>query len=499
MNTLRRLAQNSIFSLTSSVILRLSSAVLFIAIARQLGEEAAGVYSLATTYTMIFMSLSFWGLDQLFIRDISRERELAAKYWINLGLLRLLLAGTTIGLLYVFLLGLGQYPADTIKLILLMGLTLITDGLDNLSRAYFIAVEEMFYIPLASLTLALFRLLGIAIVVWHGNVAVETVIWIFLVSSIARCLASSWLVYRKLAPVAFDVDPALWLQSIVWAFPFVFVNGLVALEARLGTVLISIMGTEREVGLYGAALTIVIALQMIPQALREAIFPTLSRLYTHSTDAFQSFYRRSFSYLWIISLGLVPCAVIMAQDLMVFFYKQPFAAATLGFQILVISIAFRLMNIPSSHVMIIVNRQKWLAFFLGLGLMGNLAVSFVLIPHLGFEMAAVGQVISMLIYFLANSWFVHRNVVRIKFTPLVVRPLIASGASLGVGILLLEQSPLPSPVAALVSLAIYVSALTATNALPREDVRLFRQLLHMTLVRLKEIPIKSRRETPQDP
>ena len=119
-----------------------------------------------------------------------------------------------------------------------------------------------------------------------------------------------------------------------------------------------------------AALTIVIALQMIPQALREAIFPTLSRLHTHNTDAFQSFYRQSFSYLWIISLGLVPCAIIMAQDLMIFFYKQPFAAATLGFQILVISIVFRLMNIPSSHVMIIVNRQKWLALFLGLGLMG---------------------------------------------------------------------------------------------------------------------------------
>ncbi len=495
MNTIRRLAQNSIFSLTSSIVLRLSSAILFIVIARELGEGAAGVYSLATTYTVIFLSLSFWGLDQLFIRDVSRERELAGKYWINFGLLRLLLAGIAIALLYVFLFVFGEYPADTVKLTMLMGLTLIPDGVDNLCRAYFIAIEEMFYIPLTSLALALSRLAGVAVVIWYGAVAVETMIWIFLAASIARCLTSSWLVLRKLTPLTFDIDLALWLQSIKWAFPFVFINGLIALEARLGTVLISIFATERQVGLYGAAMTLVIALQMIPQALREAIFPTMSRLYTHNTDSFRSFYRQSFLYLLIISLGLVPCAIIMAHDLMVLFYKQPFAVATLSFQILVVSIVFRLMNIPSSHVMIIVNRQRWLPLFLGLGLVGNLIMTLILIPRLGFEMAAAGQVVSMFIYFLANSLFVYRNVVSINFIPLVVRPLIASGASLGIGFLLLERSSLPALVVALIALIIYTSILIVTNTFPRQDIQLFEQLLRAALVRLKKIA--TGQETPK--
>jgi O-antigen/teichoic acid export membrane protein len=479
MNTVRRLAQNSISSLVATLSLRLSSAVLFIVVARKLGEEAAGAYALATTYTLISLSLSFWGLDQLFVRDVSQDRRLAEKYWINLGLLRLLLASAAIALLYGFLLALGKYPPDTIKLIMLMGLTLIPDGVDNICQAYFMAIEEMYYIPLGSLTLALFRLVGVAVVGWYGNVAVVTVVWVFLAASIARCLTSSWLVLKRMAPITLDFDPTLWLQSIVWAFPFVFINVFVALEARLGTILISLLGTEREVGLYGAAMTAVVALQMIPQAFREAVFPTMSRLHAHNTNSFQSLYRQSFFYLLVTSLGLVPCVIIMAPDLMVFLYEQPFAPAKLSLQILALSIVFRLLNIPSSRLMIINDRQGWLALFLGLGLAGNLIVSLCLIPRLGFEMAAAGQVVSMLVFFLANSLFVYRNILKIKVVPLAVRPLIALGASLGIAFLLLEYTSLSLPIIALASLVSYVGVLIATKAFPQEDVQSFKQILRI--------------------
>jgi O-antigen/teichoic acid export membrane protein len=478
MNTIRRLVQNSIFSLVSSLILRLSSAVLFIVIARKLGEEAAGVYSLATTYTMIFLSLSLWGLDQLFIRDVSRKRTLAAKYLINFGGLRLLMAGVNIGLLFAFVLVLDRYSPDTIKAIMLMGLTLISDGWDNICQAYFIAVEDMVYIPLASLTLALFRLIGIAAIAWYGDIAVETVVWVFIVASIARGLMSSWLVFKKLAPPTFDIDSALWLSSIVGAIPFVFINAFITLESQLGTVLISILASEREVGLYGAAQTIVVALQIIPQAIRSAIFPAMSRLHAQSADSFNLLYRQSFLYLLILSLGLVPCVIIVAPDLTVLLYKQPFAPATLSLQILAVSLAFRLLNIPNSRLMIIANQQKWLALFLGLGLVGNLFVSLLFIPRFGFQVAAVGQLASMVIFFLANSLFVYRRVLKIRFTPWITRVPIALGASLGIDLLLLTYD-VPLLVTALAGLVIYVGVLIATNTIPQEDIRLFRQLLQV--------------------
>jgi len=463
--------------LVSSLVLRLSSMVLFILVARRLGEQATGTYSLASTYTLIFMSLSFWGLDQLFVRDVSQHRELAGKYWINFGLLRLLLACAVIALLYAFLTVLGKYPQDTIRLIMLMGLTLIPDGLDNMCQAYFMAIEEMLYIPLASLALAVFRLAGIAVVVMCGTVTVETVIWVFLVASAARGAASVWLVLRKLTPASFDLDPSLWLRSIAWAFPFVFIASFIALEAQMGVVITSLLATEREVGLYGAAQNLVVALQMIPQAFQVAVFPAMSRLHARDAKSFQLLYRQSFFYLLVASLGLISCVIIVARDLIVFLYKQPFAPATSSLQILAISIVFSFLNIPNSRLMIIVNQQRRLAIFLGLGLVGNLIVSLALIPRFGFEMAAVGKVVSMLVFFSANSLFVHRNVLRARLAPRVARIPVALGASICVDFLLLRHSALPLMVVALVGLIVYAGVLIATNAFPQEDVQLFRRLL----------------------
>jgi O-antigen/teichoic acid export membrane protein len=476
---MRKLLHNSVFSLLSTVFLRLSSVILFVVVVRKLGEDISGIYVLATTYTAIFLSLSFWGLDQLIIRDVSRDRKLASRYWFNLGLMRIFLAGITIGLLYIFLLVIGKYPIDKIKLILLMGLSLIPDGLDKICQAFFIAIEELLYISLTSLLLALFRLAGSVLILWWGNLTVGKVIGVFLVSSILRCLVSVGLVLRKLAPIKLDIDPSLLLQSSIWGFSFIFVDFFIVLEAQLGPVLISVLGTDREIGLYGAAQAIVVALQMIPQAFRVAVFPTMSRLYTHEISSFRLFYRQCIFYLLILSLGLVPSMMILAPDLVIFLYGRSFSLATSSFQILVISMIFRLLNIPNSRLMIIVNQQKWLALFLGFGLAGNSLVSLILIPRFGFEMAALGQVVSMFIFFLANSLFVYHHILKIKLMPWIIQIPIALGSSLIIDLLLLKYSSIPLPIIAFISLILYTCFLMVLHIFPQEDIKLLKQLLRL--------------------
>ncbi|MGC9358693.1 MAG: oligosaccharide flippase family protein, partial [Anaerolineae bacterium] len=92
METALSLIRNSIFSSLASLITKAANTLVFILIARRLAVNEVGVYSLALTYSIIFVQVASWGLDQLLTREVARHREKTERYWINFLLIRLVLS-----------------------------------------------------------------------------------------------------------------------------------------------------------------------------------------------------------------------------------------------------------------------------------------------------------------------------------------------------------------------------------------------------------------------
>ncbi len=76
---LRSILSNSLFSFASDVASRLSSALLLVLIARQLGEIEAGVFTLGNNYTLILSAIAIWGLDQLLIQRVAHDHSLSGQ------------------------------------------------------------------------------------------------------------------------------------------------------------------------------------------------------------------------------------------------------------------------------------------------------------------------------------------------------------------------------------------------------------------------------------
>ncbi|HNT74103.1 MAG TPA: oligosaccharide flippase family protein [Anaerolineae bacterium] len=480
---LRRLIENSIASLAAILLLRLSSMALFIVIARKLGEEATGMFSLATTYSLIGTAIAFWGLDQWLITKGSHDPHVAGQYWFNLGWVRLLLSVVTIALFAVLMNVLQIYAPATTHLILLMTLTLIPDSLDDICQAYFIAIEQMAYITLTSFILAIFRVVGIVFILLAQNVTIVTVTWVFLIANLARSLIGAGLVYRK-AAMRFTLDWKLCGASLRWAFPFVFINATVILEARLGTVFISLQATEREVGLYSAAMNIVTGLQMLPRAFRTSISPLMSRLYVQDKEAFARLYYRSTLYLLMIAFGIIPIIIIVAPDLMLLLYQAPFISATLSLQLLVISILFRLLNIPSSRLLVLAGRQSLLAWFMVAGLVGNTLVCLGWMPRMGFTAAAVGELVSMGIYYGLSMIVAQPYVPIMPLLTQLGRVFLALALGWGISAALTLTS-LSAWLNAGLGFSLYAGGLWVMRAIPSEDVARVRQWLARRMAFLK--------------
>ena len=63
MNTLQRLLSNTLMAYAANLVVKASNALIFIALARQLGPTEAGTFNLGITYFTIALALSAVGLN----------------------------------------------------------------------------------------------------------------------------------------------------------------------------------------------------------------------------------------------------------------------------------------------------------------------------------------------------------------------------------------------------------------------------------------------------
>ena len=85
LNTVRRVAKNTLSLASAEVITKLLAFVLIIFIARHLQDVGFGKYSLALAFTSFFAIVADPRFSILTIREVARDKELARKYLRNVA------------------------------------------------------------------------------------------------------------------------------------------------------------------------------------------------------------------------------------------------------------------------------------------------------------------------------------------------------------------------------------------------------------------------------
>ncbi len=467
-NVVHRLARNSALLLTSTLITRGASAILFIVAARQLAPESVGAYSLAITYLVIMTGVASWGLDQLLIRDVAQSPTETTYYVMNFGVLRLGLAVVVYMGLRIGLYWFHPYVPATIQVILIIGLSVIPDSVNDICQATFIAREKVIYSSSVSSILSLVRIgLGIAILLLRPDLLLLA--WIFPLTSLISMFASIGLIVAVDSKLALRLNLRWLAQIFVIGLPLAVINILLVLEVQASIVLLSLLVSETAVGIYGAANAIFTALAMLPYAWQASIFPLMSRLYARADGTFEWLYEKLYLYLAIGAVPLVLTVSVFADAVIRALYGIRFEDSIPVLRILIITLFFSFMNIPNSRLMLILNRQDVLAVFLILGVIVNLSISWLLIPYHGAFAIAVARVCSSGLFFLANYLFIYCQIRRIKLWQLVWRTLVSGLGALGLAVMLGQSMPIWRMMVMLLG---YVILLWLFKAVPREDMNL---------------------------
>lgn len=420
----RTLLKNTSLSFLAEVFNRATSTGLWMLVAWRLGADAAGALSLALTYTFLATRLSFWGLDQLLIRDVARDPAQTGRYTLNFLALRAGLAGLAV-LAVWGVLAFTPYPPETRLLIAVLSLSVIPENLSNICQAVCAAYERLDYPAWLELGLGTLKLVASGLALALG-VEVLWVAWVLVADSLLGMVLNLWLVHARFNALRARLDWRFAWQQTRHATPF-FASGLLyILDNRLDVLLLSFFRPQAEVGLYSAAANLMLLVMLLPQAYRAALFAPLARLYHQSRPAAEALFTASFKYVLMLAAPLTVGGAVLAKPIMATLYGPEFLAGAVLLQWLMVPTAFLFLNVLYVRLMMVGNLQWLVARTLGWSLLVNVALNVVLVPGLGALGVAVARLVAGVLVSMTNLWVVRRRLLAFDVWGLAWRPVLAA-------------------------------------------------------------------------
>jgi O-antigen/teichoic acid export membrane protein len=471
-STIQRVAKNTAALYAALIVNALLSLLLFILIARMLGDVTLGKYAFALAFTMIFADFGILGFDTVIVRDVSRDKSLAPKYLGNIAVIKAILSVTVFGLI-ALIINLMHYPPDTTTAVLIIGTYIILTAFANTFRFIFRAFERMEY---EALVVSISRLVGVSLGVaalFAGYGLIE-IAYALLIGGILDFLLSLFICSKKFVRLKLEVDLDFWRKVAKVALPIALIDVAAIIFVRVDTVMLSVMKGDAVVGWYNAAYNLVLGLQPIPFIFGSALFPLMSRSFVSSPNSVAVIYEKALRYLFILGLPLTTGTMLLSDRIIPLFYGAGFTHSIVALQILAWNILLHFMYILLAVVLASIDRQNQMALAAGICAVLNVILNLILIPHFSYVGAGIATIITGTVLFALYFYFVRKYLYRLPLHKMVVKPIIACAI---MAIFLHFVSGIHLAVLIASAIALYFLALFILRAFSGEDIRLLKQVL----------------------
>jgi O-antigen/teichoic acid export membrane protein len=481
MKTIAELLRDSILAAIFHVAPRFANVLLFIVIGRSAGPSEAGIFALATTYLLILVTV-MRGLDELVIRQVSREPHRSSGYLTNFLLARLGLSLLSYGILAFAVLIILHYAAGTTTSILILAMSVVPESLTYVAQAILLGQRRFGASTVALVGVSLFRLIGGGIVLaLHGGM--QQIAWVWLVSSSLGMAAMVVIAVIQVGGLRWS-DWLDWRPLVLnWrvGLSFLSITTVAALEAQSDTVLLSTFRSEAEVGWYGAAATIAFSLLVLPQAYRFSVYPLMTRYASQAPESLLELYERSMRYMGALVLPMVTGIALLAPRIVSMLFGPLFGPTARILEILGFVLIFIFLNEPDIRMMLVCDRQRWVSMFLAVSAVLNIVLNLALIPRAGAPGAAMARLCSSLVYFLLNYFYVTRFLARLNIIQLLLRPALAT---LIMAIVIWLAGSLVLPALIGIGIVMYVFSFWVLGGILPDDVSIMRRAISHWLGRV---------------
>ncbi|MGH2468921.1 MAG: oligosaccharide flippase family protein, partial [Chloroflexota bacterium] len=483
-HTAGRVAKNALSPMASNFITKVLSFGFTIYYFPLFGVTQVGKYGVAVIVNLFMDTVISFGLQQLLMRDLARDKSAANDY---------ITSGVTIRLALTAVVGLpviagvlalhhfAGFEADTTWVIVILTASFVPSAFATVFSSVFDGFELMEYragVNVLSGFLTVF--FGVLFINLGWNIVGLAAA--ALLTNVLTAIAFYLLICRVIVRPRLSWNGGRLRYLLRSAWPVMVSQLLVVLFFNIDVPILRAFRGSFEVGLYTTAYKFVSAMLIVPPAFVTAVFPILSRQAVSQRESLRRGLMSSLKVLLIIAFPALAGFEVLAGTIVIGLYGSQFAGAVPALRILMLFLPFSYVNGLTQYVLIALDKQRTIVRFFGVTALFNIALNLVLIPSLGYIAASIVTVASEVVLLLPLCWLTARELGRLTLLSVATKPAIAAGLA-GLAMLATQQllvSARPIPVLLLAILcgsAVYTTALLALRTFTAEELRLARSLL----------------------
>ncbi|PIW94725.1 MAG: hypothetical protein COZ85_03680 [Candidatus Moranbacteria bacterium CG_4_8_14_3_um_filter_34_16] len=386
-----------------TIVLALASLSL---ITRYLGKEGFGDYATALAFLSFFSALADLGLNSSLTREISRpnasEKDIVSKIFslrIVVSLLILLLAP-----FFVFLF---PYSLEVKKAIVLVAISFF------FSSSYQV-LNGIFQKKLVMDKVALVEFLGKILQFLVIFVAVKFQMgFLWVVSSLLFYMIFNFIgVFwwsRKYLIFNFKIDWEYWKKFLKESYPIGISALVVFIYFKLDTILLSLLKTNSDVGIYNVAYKVIENITFFPAMIIGLVFPIFSQTIFSQKERFFEVSNNIYKVFWIIVIPLLVGTIFFSKQIIYFIGGPNFSQSVLVLRILIFALALIFFGNFFNSILIAGNKQNKLLKILSLVAIFNILLNLILIPKFSYLGAAFSSVFTEFLVVLGGVYVVSKE------------------------------------------------------------------------------------------
>ncbi len=427
----KKVTSNTVYQLAGKAVSTVLGLIAVAIMTRYLGREGFGGYATIIAFLQFFGIIVDFGLTIITVQMISEPGADEKKIASNIFTLRFFSAIIFLGLAPLVVLFFPYSPLIKIG-VLVTTLSFLFIALHQVLVGIFQKHLQMGKVALAEIIGRVALVLGIVLAVFLDS---------GLLGVMAAVVAGSffnWLMTfifsRKLIKISWAFDFSLWKEIIrrSWPIGISIMFNLIYLKAD--TLILSLVRTQEEVGLYGASYRVVDVFTMIPIMIVGVVLPSLTYYWAErNREKFREVMQLAFNGLSILAMPVLVGTLFLATPVMVFIAGEDFAPSGAILKILIFGVTAIFFGQFFGHLVVALHKQKQMVWGYIITAILTLIGYLIFIPRYSYYGAAAMTVFSEVLICLLTFLMVYSTSRVLPSLKILFKALAASlvmGASI---------------------------------------------------------------------
>ncbi len=362
-------------------------------IARYLGPEQFGLLSFSIAFIGLFNAIAALGMQEIVVRDIIREADNAHETLGTAAILQII--GGLAGYLFVLVAITYMRPDDNLarSIVAILGSIMLLEA-GKIAVFWFESqIQSKYTVWVQNSIFLMFTVIKVVLILQQASLIAFA--WAMFAEALLVGLILLYVMHKHgmtLTMLTVNYQRAKMLLHDSW--PLVVASVSVMIYMRIDQIMLGQMVGDEAAGVFSAASRISEVWYFIPMMVVSSVFPAILDAKKHSKDLYNNRLQRLYALMVWISIVVALPMTFLATPVIMLLFGDSFIESGIVLSIHIWASIFVFLGVASGRWMLAENRQMLSLQRSIFGMVINVVLNLLFIPHYGVVGAACATVIA---------------------------------------------------------------------------------------------------------